>query len=193
MKKLLMVVAIGLAAISANAAAYTWKASSGRLFDGLGSDTANRYAGTGYLFNAATVSQADLIAAFVAADGSTSLTELSSALSTGTFSSGRVSTAVAFTGPDSSFDAYFAVFGTDGDGNSAIYISDAGTVTYQSIGESDVVFGQQNAYSSAGFKDAAGGFSSAGWYSSAAAVPEPTSGLLMLLGMAGLALRRRRA
>ena len=27
----------------------------------------------------------------------------------------------------------------------------------------------------------------------AAAVPEPTSGLLMLLGMAGLALRRRRA
>ena len=190
MKKLLMVVAIGLAAISANAAAYTWKASSGRLFDGLGSDTANRYAGTGYLFNAATVSQADLIAAFVAADGSTSLTELSSALSTGTFSSGRVSTAVAFTGPDSSFDAYFAVFGTDGDGNSAIYISDAGTVTYQSIGESDVVFGQQNAYSSAGFNDASKGYSSAGWYT---AVPEPTSGLLMLLGMAGLALRRRRA
>ena len=30
-----------------------------------------------------------------------------------------------------------------------------------------------------------------GW--AAAAVPEPTSGLLMLLGMAGLALRRRRA
>lgn len=30
------------------------------------------------------------------------------------------------------------------------------------------------------------------WYSTAA-VPEPTSGLLMLLGMAGLALRRRRA
>ena len=28
---------------------------------------------------------------------------------------------------------------------------------------------------------------------STAAVPEPTSGLLMLLGMAGLALRRRRA
>jgi len=191
MKKLLMVVAIGLAAISANAAAYTWKASSGRLFDGQGSDTANRYAGTGYLFNAATVSQADLIAAFVAADGSTSLTELSSALSTGTFSSGRVSTAVAFTGPDSSFDAYFAVFGTDGDGNSAIYISDAGTVTYQSIGESDVVFGQQNAYSSAGFKDIAAGYAGAGWYSQS--VPEPTSGLLMLLGMAGLALKRKRA
>jgi len=34
-----------------------------------------------------------------------------------------------------------------------------------------------------------GAFSSAGWQS----VPEPTSGLLLLIGMAGLALRRRRA
>ena len=34
-----------------------------------------------------------------------------------------------------------------------------------------------------------GAFSSAGWSS----VPEPTSGLLMLLGMAGLALKRKRA
>lgn len=37
--------------------------------------------------------------------------------------------------------------------------------------------------------DTYGAFTSTGW----TAAPEPTSGLLMLLGMAGLALRRRRA
>ena len=112
-------------------------------------------------------------------------------MSSGTFASGRVSTAVAFTGPDSAFDAYFVVFGSDASGNNAIYISDLGTVNYQPIGESDVTFGSQNDFSSAGFKDLKAGYGGAGWY--AASVPEPTSGLLMLLGMAGLALRRRRA
>ena len=40
--------------------------------------------------------------------------------------------------------------------------------------------------------DASEGYAGAGWYTAAAA-PEPTSGLLLLLGMAGLALRRKQA
>ena len=192
MKKLLIIGAIVATAISANAASYRWQASSGRLFDGQGSATANRYAGTGYLFNEATVSQAAIIAAFTSAEGVTAT--LSSALSTGTFSAGRANASDAFTGPDASFNAYFVVLGKDDSGNDAIYISDTMAANYQAVGECDVKFCQQNAYSSVGFKDAASGFSSAGWYSSAAApVPEPTSGLLMLLGMAGLALKRKRA
>ena len=41
------------------------------------------------------------------------------------------------------------------------------------------------------FNKDAKGFVNAGWYT--VSVPEPTSGLLLLLGVAGMALRRRRA
>ena len=73
-----------------------------------------------------------------------------------------------------------------------LMISDIAVAEYTAVGAGSIEFGQQNALSSAGFKDVAAGYAGAGWYS-AAAVPEPTSGLLMLLGMAGLALRRKRA
>ena len=42
-------------------------------------------------------------------------------------------------------------------------------------------------------KSASGGYQGAGWYTASSNVPEPTSGLLMLLGVAGLALKRKRA
>ena len=188
MKKLMIMLVAMAVVATVNAAAYSWKASSGRLFDGQGSESANRYAGTGYLFNVDTVSQASLLAAFASDEGVAAT--LTSALSTGTFSSGRISTPVAFTGPDANFTAYFAVFGKDANGNDAIYISDTAPAQYTAVGEGAIVFNNQNDYS-VGFKDVSAGYSSAGWY--AASVPEPTSGLLMLLGMAGLALRRRRA
>ena len=192
MKKLMIALAVVAMGVAANAASFTWKATSGRLFDGLGSETANRYAGTGYLFNAGTVSQAAILAAFTSEGGVAST--LTSALSSSAFSAGRAAESAAFSGPDASFNAYFVVFGKDGSGNDAIYISDVAVADYQAVGDGSVIFGQQNTYSSAGFKDAASGYSAAGWYSAASApVPEPTSGLLMLLGMAGLALRRKRA
>ena len=188
MKKLMIMLAAIAVGSTVNAAAYSWSASSGRLFDGQGNASANRYAGTGYLFNAETVSQTDILAAF-ANDMIDS--KLTLALSDGTFSAGRASVSSEFDGPNANFTAYFVVFGKDGNGNDAIYISDTTMGEYAAVGQGAVEFGQQNAYSSVGFKEASAGYSSAGWYSQS--VPEPTSGLLMLLGMAGLALRRRRA
>lgn len=187
MKKLVIICAALTMAASTNAASFVWKAASGRLFDGTGTDSENRYAGTGYLFNASTVSQASIIAAFISEDGVAET--LSKALSLNAFSSGRTSTSDSFTGPDASFDAYFVALGKDTEGNDAVYISDTMTANYQAVGDGDIIFGQQNAYSSIGFKDAFAGYSSAGWYT---AVPEPTSGILLLIGMAGLALKRKR-
>ena len=63
-------------------------------------------------------------------------------------------------------------------------VSDAVSVTINDAGSSGMLsFGAMTATTSANK------FLNSSW----TAVPEPTSGLLMLLGMAGLALRRRRA
>ena len=189
MKKLMVIVALVAAAVSANAAQYQWSAPTGRLFDGQGTATANRYAGTGYLFAAGTVSQADIVAALVAG---TLDTTLGTTLAQNTFASGRASMYSTAFETTSLANAYFVVTGKDADGNDGVYISDYATITASDVGASDVAFGSQNAYS-ATFKDAKAGYSGAGWYSVPSAVPEPTSGLLLLLGVAGLALRRRRA
>ena len=193
MKKLMIMVALVAAAVSANAASYVWSASTGRLFDGKGTETANRFAGTGYLFAAGTVSQADIVAALVA--GTLDAT-LATTLRENTFASGRTSDVSTAFDASSLENAYFVVTGQDGSGNDGVYISDYATITASDVGNSTVAFGSQNAYSSA-FKDATAGYSGAGWYSFASTppgpepIPEPTSGLLVLLGVAGLALRRR--
>jgi len=86
-------------------------------------------------------------------------------------------TAAGITDTSKNYDFYFVVF-NDADATKAT--------------EYAIVSAQNVEYSSmAGKFSAAGNFSSATWQP--AAVPEPTSGLLMLLGVAGLALRRRRA
>jgi hypothetical protein len=59
------------------------------------------------------------------------------------------------------------------------------------VGESPILFGDQDAASNATFADNSA-YAGAGWYA-AGAVPEPTSGLLLLIGVAGLALRRKQA
>ena len=66
-------------------------------------------------------------------------------------------------------------------------VSEAVVVTINAAGSSGMLsFGAMTATTSANK------FLNSSW-TATAAVPEPTSGLLMLLGMAGLALRRRRA
>ena len=65
-----------------------------------------------------------------------------------------------------------------------MYMATAGTVTTGASGAGSMsnIFGGASTATTGGIRN---------W--APAAVPEPTSGLLMLIGMAGLALRRRRA
>ena len=90
----------------------------------------------------------------------------------------------------STVNVYYAILAEDASGNQSVLLSTTLSVDVPSSegASGTVAWGTAAGTFSANVMGDAE-YSTAGWY----AIPEPTSGLLMLLGMAGLALRRRRA
>ena len=156
MKKLLVLAAVIVAGIAANAASFKWTGANVYGPDG------NKFTGTALLYCDALSSES--LASTAVANG---------ALTAKTFD---VDSAVA----DTSYDFYF-VISTEYDSKEVTFTSPTKAATASETGTVGISFGNMQSASTA----------SGAW--STAAVPEPTSGLLMLLGIAGLALRRRRA
>jgi len=188
MKKLMIALVAVAMGIAANAASYNWSATSGRLLNGTGNTGSANYisSGTAYLLFTDVMSQSAVVSAFAADAATAASTVATKALSTGAVGAdARISDGAAFTyDTTANQTAYFVLFNGDN-----MYISDTADATYMAVGTAGIEFGSLTASSKPVPLDANAGYSAAGWY----AVPEPTSGLLMLLGMAGLALRRRRA
>ena len=184
MKKL-MIIAVAMAAVAANAATFSWKTSTTGKIYGAGTTTLLSSA-TAYLFDAGTVSQAAVLTAF--ADGK-ALSTLgyadTTSVANGAIAEKGFDVPAAYSAGDT-FAGYFALVVDD-----SIYIGPTSSVATPATGDKSMSFNAKSS-SQAAALDISGGYSGAGWYQTAA-VPEPTSGLLMLLGMAGLALRRRRA
>ena len=186
MKKLMIAFAVAAMAVCANAASVSWK--SGTVLDPNGATAAKTV--TAYLWvidsatydslagNATGVAMSDAV---YAAYGSKTGDAYTSRTTTNKGAANMTDDSKNYAAGDS---AYAAILYTYGTGDDLQYMGNVGKVTFESALDvdsqnmSEFLLGNTTAGATA-------------W--STAAVPEPTSGLLMLLGIAGLALRRRRA
>ena len=180
MKKLsFMFVAVALA-VTANAASVKWTCTNVKK-DGTAIN------GIAYFVNAATLSQ-DKLATLNSAK------EITEALgnsynwtptTAGNYGNTVANSVLGLADATTGYSAYLLIFDT-------AQITDDSKYYTTKVKEFDTVSGDYQA--SLGWAGQASRISQVGWTNATAeAVPEPTSGLLMLLGMAGLALRRKRA
>ena len=176
MKKLLVAAAIVCAAVVSQAATVNWGISKVKNYAGA-APTAG-WAVMAFYTEVGAGSDAIVSAIKSKTAGSLAFDTQSLKVSFGAGKYGPADVAAAgITDTSKNYDFYFVVFNN----------ADATKAT-----EYAMVSDLNKEYSGmAGKFSTAGDFSGATWASTA--IPEPTSGLLMLLGVAGLALRRRRA
>ena len=191
MKKLMFALAAASLVGLAHAAAANWKYTAANIYNG-GGDSAAKYSGRAYIFDAVANTQEGIFSAFDAAlkaHTTFDITKQNGYLADGTAANGLINannTAnqfSAFEQNSGTHDFFFVLI--DGD---KMYLSATKSGVDASSTDSPmlIAFGSQGDKS----KLSALGYQGTGTWS---VVPEPTSGLLLLLGMAGLALRRKQA
>ena len=174
MKKLMIALTAVAMAAAVQAGSVKWSTTTGLVAAG---ETDVMSSGTLQLIAVTAGTSVDDVFASVKDGAFTSVKSAS-------MSSGKIA-AQQFDMTNGSYDFYSIC--VDGD-NFFISASKSGAVS--DVGSASIGYTLKAQSNSGSIMDAAAGYQGAGWYSS---VPEPTSGLLLLLGVAGLALRRRRA
>ena len=182
MKKLMFMLAAAIAVASAQAASVYWTCTNVKDANGNGIN------GIAYFINAATLSQSD----FKALSGADAFTSALSGMYSYTptdagkysvSSTAAIENSTLGLSNESAYNVYLAIFDTSTITDSSnYYLTEVKPLeTLAGDYSQQVKWGSQSTAS-----QAAGAWTSVN-------VPEPTSGLLMLIGLAGLALRRRRA
>ena len=195
MKKLMIAVAVVAMAIGAQAYTYEW-GTNWEVGDGTESGITS--ATTAYLIDSAKLSQA---AIYAAVSGGQTLDQAVAGkyLGTSDMAGGMLDPTNPLTeqnfpagyNADDSVTAYMVLFDANVGENGALYFSEQ--LTKMVPLSSDAFFDfDSNSSIEAPLADMTN-FNAAEGAWVATSVPEPTSGLLLLLGVAGLALKRRRA
>ena len=184
MKKLMIAFAAGVLAVCANASTYKWYVEG--ITDPSSGEAASGLRGWGFVASSTksgitTISVADAVA--LINQGATGITTLKSyMLKGGKTSAGVLAPSTAYDGGWDTGDQIttFAIVFDVGDATptaaTKYIVSSTETITFANANQ---------ARTSTGLS-----MSGSTW---TAVAPEPTSGLLLLLGMAGLALKRKRA
>jgi len=181
--------AFACAATLSYGAAANWSATATEICNGTATET--YMTGTAFFFDANTTSQSALYSLFQS--GTAIGTETAGYVGSATLASGSAACDFSYgtQGDGQTYSYYFAIV----DGSEKIYLSNiVDAQSSASLAAKNVGFGDQYDYDAGNppnsFALPLDSFAAGGHW---IAAPEPTSGLLLLLGMAGLALKRKRA